>query len=208
MSTSAFFWDRIANNYSKQPVADEAAYQKKLDVTQEYFSADSRVLEFGCGTGTTAIYHASKVNHILATDISARMLQIAKAKALQSDIGNICFEQTSLLELDCPDASWDAVLGMSILHLLPDWEAHISRVFSLLKPGGVFISSTACIADMAVWFRVVAPVFRGLPVLPNVQGFSCQTLKDALTAAGFGIDYEWRPGADKAVFIVARKPGI
>ena len=55
MATSARFWDRIAERYSKSPVADEAAYQKKLQVTREYFRPDMEVLEIGCGTGSTAI---------------------------------------------------------------------------------------------------------------------------------------------------------
>ena len=63
---SAKFWDRIAARYSKKPVADEAAYQKKLQITRKYLRPDSRVLEFGCGTGSTAIAHAAHVKHVLA----------------------------------------------------------------------------------------------------------------------------------------------
>ena len=40
MTTSTKFWDKIADKYSKQPIADEAAYQKKLQVTQGYFKPD------------------------------------------------------------------------------------------------------------------------------------------------------------------------
>ena len=61
MATSTKFWDKIADKYSKQPIADEASYQKKLQVTQEYFKSDMEVLEFGCGTGSTAITHAPHV---------------------------------------------------------------------------------------------------------------------------------------------------
>ena len=64
------FWDRIAKKYARTPVADEAAYQKKLDITHGYFRPDMRVLEFGCGTGSTAIAHAPFVKHIHAIDIS------------------------------------------------------------------------------------------------------------------------------------------
>ena len=40
MNQSAMIWDRIAKRYSKKPVADEAAYQKKLQVTRGYFRSD------------------------------------------------------------------------------------------------------------------------------------------------------------------------
>ena len=76
------FWDRIAERYSKRPVADEAAYQKKLQVTREYFQPDMAVLEFGCGTGSTTITHSPYVRHIRAIDISSKMIEIAKGKAV------------------------------------------------------------------------------------------------------------------------------
>lgn len=57
MSTNTKFWDKIANKYSQQPIADEVSYQKKLQVTQGYFNPEMSVLEFGCGTGLTAIIH-------------------------------------------------------------------------------------------------------------------------------------------------------
>ncbi len=35
MGQSTKFWDKMAERYSKKPIADEAAYQKKLQVTRE-----------------------------------------------------------------------------------------------------------------------------------------------------------------------------
>ena len=58
MEVSPRFWDKIAVKYSRRPIADEASYQKKLEKSQAYFRPDTEVLEFGCGTGGTAIIHA------------------------------------------------------------------------------------------------------------------------------------------------------
>ena len=54
MAKSEQFWDKTAERYAKSPVSDEATYQRKLAETQSYFTPGMRVLEFGCGTGTTA----------------------------------------------------------------------------------------------------------------------------------------------------------
>ncbi len=51
MDRSARFWDRIAKRYARTPVADEAAYQRKLKITRGYLRPDMEVMEFGCGTG-------------------------------------------------------------------------------------------------------------------------------------------------------------
>lgn len=87
------FWDRIAQRYSRQPIADEAAYRKKLQKTREYFGPDMEVLEFGCGTGTTAVAHAPYVKHIRAIDVSSNMIEIAFGKAVAAEIANATFER-------------------------------------------------------------------------------------------------------------------
>ncbi|MFW2403492.1 MAG: class I SAM-dependent methyltransferase, partial [Gammaproteobacteria bacterium] len=165
---------------------------------------DMQVLEFGCGTGSTAIAHAPYVQHIRAIDVSANMIEIAQDKARVDGIENVTFEKLAIEELDVPDASFDAVLGLSILHLLEDKEAVIARVHRILKPGGVFVSSTACIGDSMKYFRVIAPVLSFIG-LPSVTVFKVEELEQSLTAAGFTIDHQWQPGRGAAVFIVAIK---
>jgi ubiquinone/menaquinone biosynthesis C-methylase UbiE len=206
VSREARFWDRIAARYAKSPVADEAAYQKKLDRTREYFRPDMTVLEFGCGTGSTALAHAPYVAHIRATDMSANMIQIAQSKARAMNIENVTFQQATIEGLDVAGGSQDAVLGLSILHLLADKEAVIAKVHRMLKPGGIFVSSTACLGDNTPWFKVIGPIGRWLRLIPRVAVFTREDLEASLTSGGFEICYQWQPGKGKAVFIIARKP--
>ena len=207
MKKTARFWDFIAKRYAKLPVADEASYQKKLEITQTYFSPDSEVLEFGCGTGSTAIAHAPHVSHIRATDVSAKMLAIATAKADEAGIDNITFEQVTIEDLEVPDDSLDVVMGHSILHLLEDKEAAIAKVFKMLKQGGYFVTSTICLGDSMKWFRYIAPIGHFLGVLPLIKFFTAAELESAFTDAGFEIDHNWRPGEGKVVFLIGKKPG-
>ena len=141
---NARFWDRIARKYSRQPVADEAAYQHKLELTQGYLKADTEVLEIGCGTGSTALVHAAHVAHIRAVDISHEMLEIAREKARNARVNNVTFERGTLETIEVAPQSIDVLLALSVLHLLDDPDAAIRRIHDLVKPGGVFVSSTAC----------------------------------------------------------------
>ena len=208
MGTSARFWDRIAERYSRKPVADEAAYQRKLEVTREYFRPDMQVLEIGCGTGSTAIAHAPYVKQIRATDLSAKMIDIAKRKAAAQNIRNVSFEQSAVEHLGIANETLDAVLGLSVLHLLEDRDAAIKTVYDMLKPGGIFVSSTVCLGDTMKWFRFIGPLGRMLGLMPLVRIFSRQELEDSLSAAGFESEHVWQPDDGRVVFIVARKPGI
>ncbi len=213
MNHSAKFWDKIAEDYSQQPIADEPAYQKKLQVTQEYFKPEMEVLEFGCGTGGTAIIHAPYVKHIRAIDFSKEMIKIAQGKAEAQNINNVTFEQLTIEELTVADETFDVVLGLGILHLLESKKEVIAKVYKMLKPGGVFITSTVCLGDTMKWFKAIASIGIFLRLIPLVKVFTTKELENSLIDAGFTIDYHWQPNKSirkgvfklKGVFIVAKK---
>jgi len=163
------------------------------------------VLEFGCGTGSTAITHAPYVKHIQAIDISSKMIEIAQGKADAKNIENITFQRSSIDEFSAADQTFDAVMGHSILHLLSNKEAVIAKVHKMLKPGGIFVTSTVCIGNTMKFFKVIKTI--GKPFGLILRAFTAKELEGSLTDARFEIDYQWQPGEGKSVFIVAKKAG-
>ncbi len=202
------FWDKHAERYAKSPVSDEDSYQKKLQITREYLRPDMEVLEFGCGTGSTAITHAPHVKHIQAIDVSSKMLEIAQGKADANNVENITFTRSNIDEFSVPDSAFDAVLGLSILHLVENKEDVISKVHKMLKPGGVFVTSTVCLGDTKIrFFKFIGLIGKFLGLLPLLKVFTAKELQHSLTHAGFAIDRHWQAGKSKVVFIVAKKAG-
>ncbi|WP_088330600.1 class I SAM-dependent methyltransferase [Lacimicrobium sp. SS2-24] len=206
MQTTSKFWDKIAQRYARQPIADMTSYEHKLAKTREYFHSETRILELGCGTGSTALLHAPHVAHILATDVSQKMVEIGEHKAKEQGVTNISFEQAEADQIGLTEPV-DMVMAMSLLHLVEDKDALIKQVFCWLKPGGVFVSSTVCLAD-SHWrhIRLIAPLARMLGLMPMFKVFSQKELTMALAHAGFNIDYAWKPEKGPAVFMVAKKP--
>ena len=207
MKQQSKVWDRFAKRYAKSPVVDQDAYQKKLQITREYLRPDMEVLEFGCGTGSTAIAHAPYVRHIQAIDISPKMLAIARRKVDAKNINNITFAQSGIEDFSVADRSFDVVMGHSILHLVENREKVISMVHDLLKPGGIFVSSTVCMGGAYKILKVVLPVGGYLGLLPRLKFFSVKELADSIVGAGFEIEHQWQPGEKMVVFIVAKKAG-
>lgn len=208
MATSSFLWNRVAKGYAKSPVADEAGYQKKLAVTRTYFRPDMEVMEFGCGTGTTAVAHAPHVKHIVGYDVSEKMLEIARSRAQAAGAGNVTFERADIIDLDLPESRFDAVMAHSILHLLKPKHrtAVLAKVHRVLKPGGVFVSSTICIADFpGGMFKIIPPLVRVLPFMPPIQSLRRDELRSAIAGAGFTIEHDWAPREMAALFLIARK---
>lgn len=206
MATSAIFWDRIAKRYSKSPISNQEAYERKLEITRSYFTPETKILEFGCGTGSTAILHAPLVKHIHAIDISEKMLDIARQKAETQNIENITFEQKAIEDLDDTTERYDVILGMSILHLLEDKKSAMLKVHRMLKPGGVFISSTFCGRGKAKLLRPFIALGSMVGLLPQVNFFSPESLQMSVKDAGFRLDHVWKPEKSDALFLAALKP--
>ncbi|MEM6606021.1 MAG: class I SAM-dependent methyltransferase [Pseudomonadota bacterium] len=199
------FWNLIAEHYAAKGVANEAAYQQKLSLTQQYLSAQDEILEIGCGTGSTAIEHASSVRQITATDFSHQMIAIAKRKASAAQVRNIEFvecEASAALEAG---AAYDGVLALNVLHLLKDWRSVVCGAGQSLLSGGVFVSSTPCLRSLPGGIRALLRVGSCLGVLPRLMFFTRDDLKSALESAGFAVEYEWQADS-RNVFLIGRKP--
>lgn len=206
MADKSKFWDRIAKRYIERPVQDPAAYARKLEATRALLRPDMTVLEIGSGSGTTALLHAPHVRAIHGIDISPKMVAHARDEARKAQIGNATFDVGTIGEFSRPDASHDMVLALSVLHLLDDWRATIRKVHGLLKPGGYFVSSTACMGGALTLLRPVMWLGSVFSLLPTAQFFSSGALLDAMRDAGFEIVESWQPDKSAAVFVIARKP--
>lgn len=197
------FWDKIAQKYAAIPIRDEQSYEYKITRTQALMRPDMEVLEFACGTGTTALRHADHVASYRAVDLSPEMIRIARAKV---GADRVQFEVADFDAMDLAPESFDMVQAHSILHLLPDLAATIAKVHGALKPDGLFVSSTPCLGR-AYWLRPVAAIGKALGKMPPVSWFTEDALRRALQDQGFEIIEDWQPkGALKAVYLVGRKP--
>ncbi len=208
MPDKAKFWDGTAEKYSKQPIANQKAYEIKLDLTREYFTPDSQVLEFGCGTGSTAILHAPFLKHIDAIDVSQEMIRIAKDKLESAGVQNVTFRVADMDGFQATPESYDAVLGLNILHLLDDRMAAMREVYKALKPGGHFISSTACLREKLL-FTLIDPLFPLMHALgqwPKVYRLSASRIQRDMEQIGFKTVHYWQPDNGIGVFMVGQKP--
>jgi 2-polyprenyl-3-methyl-5-hydroxy-6-metoxy-1,4-benzoquinol methylase len=133
------------------------------------------------------------------------MIEIAQGKANAEKIANVTFERLTIDAFSVADETLDAVLALSILHLLENKEDVIAKVHRMLKPGGIFVTSTACLGDTMKFIKLIAPIGKFLGLMPLVKVFTTNELKESLTGAGFHIDYQWQPAKGKAIFIVAKK---
>lgn len=200
----ARIWNRFAAGYAKRAVDDPKAYQVKLDKTAALMTPDMKVLEFGCGTGTTALYHAKRVDRIDALDFSSEMIRIAKGKAETANAPNVAFHISTLGDWGTEHGPYDMIMAHSVLHLVEDLDATLHQVRKRLRPGGWFVSSTVCIRDTGRILPILLPLASATRLIPKVQPLGAEGLQQRISAAGFDITEHWRPAQGKAVFIIAQ----
>jgi len=206
MRGPAEFWDKAADKYSKKPVKDMASYDKTLDCARKHLSASDNVLELGCGTGTTALLLGPDVKQITASDISSRMIEIAREKSATREVENVRFAQGTLFDEGLEKGSFDVVMGFNFLHLLEDIPGAVHRVNALLKPGGLFISKTACLAEQSRLWSLLLAAMKALGFAPYVACLKVAELEDIITSAHFEIlETGLYPASPPSRFIVARK---
>ncbi|MCR6474645.1 class I SAM-dependent methyltransferase [Variovorax sp. ZS18.2.2] len=210
MSTEsdARFWDRTSSRYATSAVADPAGYERTLGRTSALLNANARVLELGCGTGTTALRLAGDAGAYLATDISAGMIAIANEKHAATPIPALAFRTATADALASEAARFDAVLGFNYLHLVHDLSGTLHAIHTMLTPEGLFISKTPCVGDMNPLIRLALPAMRAIGKAPHAGIFRATELSEYIDAADFEIlatESHATKGNDNRPYIVARK---
>lgn len=208
IESDARFWDRAARKYAARPIAAPAEYQRTLDRTRALLKSSDRVLEFGCGTGTTALRLAGDVESYLATDISAEMIAIAGEKHATTPIRGLTFRVATADTISLDAGPFDAILGFNYLHLVRDLHGTLRRIRTLLVADGVFISKTPCVGEMNPLVRLVLPAMRAIGMAPHAGVFTSERLREVLDAGGFeivAVENHATKGNDHRPYIVARK---
>ncbi len=93
-----------------------------------------RVLELGCGTGKNTVRLAAKAGHITAVDLSAGMLEQARAKV---EAPHVRFVQGDLLQpWDFADGLYDLATFSLVLEHIAELPPILLKAANSLKPGG------------------------------------------------------------------------
>jgi len=101
-----------------------------------------RILDAGCGTGVSTDYicHLNPGAAVLAVDISAGALAVARERTARSgataQVAELRIEQRSLLDL-AGEGPFDYINSVGVLHHLDQPALGLSALVPLLRPGGL-----------------------------------------------------------------------
>ena len=98
-----------------------------------------RVLDLGCGYGWHCKYAADNgADYVLGTDISHKMLEVAKQNNSDKNIEYKCIAMEDLI---LPADSFDIILSSLAFHYVKDFEPLAKNIYKWLKTNGEFVFS-------------------------------------------------------------------
>lgn len=151
-------WARL-----EQPADGAIEFALTTAKLAEHLPPASHVLDIGGGPGRYAIWLAQQGHTVSLADLSPKLLEIARAKVAEANVGAAVREITEADACDLsrwPDNGFDAALSLGPFYHLTasaDREAAASELARVVKPGGVvfialmpryaFIRRTLCVPD-------------------------------------------------------------
>jgi SAM-dependent methyltransferase len=126
-------WSTYMDEHAS-PAADKIVAMAEIE-------EGDRVLDVAAGYGEPSLTAARKVGadgSVIATDISAEMLNFGRERAAANGVENIEFMKSDASSLDFPAESFDAAVSRWGIIFDPDGEGAAAKVRGFLKPGSRF----------------------------------------------------------------------
>ncbi len=139
-------WDNVASEWEKWWPMFERNVQVVSDriVESAALSPGKRVLDLATGIGEPAITAARLIGpdgKVVATDLSSKMLAIARKRADQLGLNNIEFRQMDAEAVDRLQGHFDAILCRWGLFFLPDLKVALERMRQKLASDGRIVAA-------------------------------------------------------------------
>jgi len=108
---------------------------KMLDLDQD---GQKKILDAGCGMGTTSLHLARKYPNVTFTGMSLGQNEVLLAKKYSKKLGlkNVNFLKGNYLETGFPDNYFDSVFALESLSYANNKKEFVDEMYRILKPGG------------------------------------------------------------------------
>jgi ubiquinone/menaquinone biosynthesis C-methylase UbiE len=132
-------FDRVAGIYDETRRLPDWVVTRMRDrvVDATGTTRQTRFLELGIGTGRIALPFIEAGYDYTGVDISRKMVERLRQKAGPRD--NVTLVDADITRLPFADDSFDVVMAVHILHLVPAWRQALAEARRVLKPDGAFV---------------------------------------------------------------------
>ncbi len=104
-------------------------------------SKNWKVLDFGCGTGITALMFSPNVSCVVGTDLSKGMLEVFKEKIEKNKVKNIKIYNKDILKSPLAEKDFDLIITSMTFHHIENIKKALEILKNYLKSGGYIVIS-------------------------------------------------------------------
>ena len=162
--------------------AGKLRWARRVKMIGSHLKPGMTILELGCGAGYFTKELARSGAEIMAVDLSADLLEIAKANCPAS---NVRYEIQDACALTYSNAAFDSVVGSSILHHL-EIEPALREIRRVLKAGGTIYFTEPNMLNPQIAIQKNVPwIKRWLGDTPDETAFFRRALRRLLERTGY-----------------------
>ena len=165
------------------------------------------VVDLGCGGGMDVFLAARNVGstgRVIGIDMTAEMLERARAGQQKLGFTNVEFHQSTIDRLPLADNSVDCVISNCVINLVPDKAAVFHEILRVLKPGG-----RVALSDIALKQELPSEVKQSVEAYVGcISGaILIDEYRSLLEQAGFDAVVVTDTGADLNAYALASDGG-
>ena len=132
------YWGKFAPTYDndQEYIVGKAILQAittKLNEERDL----GEVIEFGCGAGYFTKVIARKARHVIATDLSDRMLEVARVQLQKFQ--NITIQKANCEDTYFPSGRFDSVFMANLIHVVENPMNVFQESHQILRHGGLLL---------------------------------------------------------------------
>ena len=203
------YWSKVATTFEadQEWIVGKSAIQaitKKL--LQEHDLGE--VVEFGCGTGVFTRPLAQNAKHIIATDLSDEMIEIARTRL--EGFQNITVEKANCKNTSFPSGRFDTVFMANLIHVIENPQEALQESWRVLRNDGILLITSTTSYDVSLLekMKILVRFLRkwGRPPRYFRTNYSPNELGSLVESAGFKVeDVQLIGDKTKAVYLKGRK---
>jgi len=207
-------FDRVASNYdalnSVMTAGMHHRWRERAAAKAELGPGDS-ALDICCGTGDLALELARRVSpggHIVGSDFSEPMLDLAREKAAERQAEGVRFEWADALQLPYDAGRFDAVtVGFGVRNLA-DLDRGLSEMARVLKPSGRAVileitqpSRPPLSVFFSLWFDRIVPLLGAFSSDPEAYSYLPESVRSFPSPEGLAAKMD-RAGFERIRYTV------
>jgi ubiquinone/menaquinone biosynthesis C-methylase UbiE len=169
-------WNKFSTGWKKWDAATMAMIAPHGEAIMDHLGASGncQVLDVAAGTGEPGLSiakHLSDGGTVHITDLSDKMLEVAKEKAAASGAKHVEFREADANALPFPDSSMDAVSCRHGFMFVPDMQRTANEMARVLKTGGRVAVAVWAAPEKNYWVScMMQNIKKHIDVPPPVPG--------------------------------------